>query len=51
MFEPGMGAKGLLTVEDAVGVRTCGEHIVVGEPDGPPMAGATAYGCIVGLWT
>lgn len=41
-FEPGMGAKGLLTEEDVAGVRACGEDAVVREGEGPVAAGATA---------
>ncbi len=45
-FEPGTGAKGLLTVDGVAGVRTCEEDAVLREGKGPPVVGATAYGCM-----
>lgn len=45
-FEPGTGAKGLLTVDGVAGVSTCEEDAVVREGKEPPEVGATAYGCM-----
>ena len=43
---PGIGARGLLTVEEVAGVRTCGKPVAVGEETEPPAGGAPVYGCI-----
>ena len=44
---PGIGASGLLTVEEVAGVRTCGKTVAFGEETEPPGEGATVYGCII----
>ena len=43
---PGIGASGLLTVEEVAGVRTCGKAVALGEETELPGEGATVYGCI-----
>ena len=43
---PGIGASGLLTVEEVAGVRTCGKAVAFDEETEPPAEEATAYGCI-----
>lgn len=46
--EPGIGAKGLLTVEGVAGVRIEGEWVEVGEVEEEiGRDGATAYECII----